>query len=57
MVNRQEQDANFEGHYEECPAHPATEFPKPCRCEAITREAEDYYTEPADMAAREWGTF
>lgn len=45
--------------YEECkaaqPAGP-TEQPR-CICERINAEAEAYYAEPKNMAAREWGAY
>ncbi|MFL4491547.1 hypothetical protein ACJ6WD_09835 [Streptomyces sp. VTCC 41912] len=57
MSSRQhEQQKNLQGHYKECPDHPNYQFaPGRCRCDAITAEAERYYSEPDDMFAREWG--
>ncbi|MFF8994051.1 hypothetical protein ACF09H_29805 [Streptomyces sp. NPDC014983] len=58
MEQRQEPDGppkDADEHYEECPRR--TSRRRPCRCEAINAETEDYYTEPADMFAREWGCY
>lgn len=45
---------NLEGHYDECPA--STDPKARCKCDAITAEAEAYYNDPHDLAAREWGS-
>ena len=43
-------------HYPDCRAVQTRSADRgPCNCDAIRDEEEDYYSEPADMAARENG--
>lgn len=57
MTNRQPQDwtQDKEDHYDECNEGRARG--ERCRCEAINREADSWYAEPANMFEMESGSY